>query len=172
VRFGRSSVLGDQISFVIPEFAAVFPWGRGVKISHLAGRFMEAVMETATIETRRRLLSTLAGVVVGALAVPRTLRAQSHPTPQPMQSPNAPANQNAPVGLDGDQLVHQPKQSTISPLMWTAIKSDSEKLLMMATDLKAKIDQTNLSATLSLPLIKEAHEIEKMAKGLQSRMRS
>jgi len=129
-------------------------------------------MKEASIEIRRRLLTALAGVIVGAVTAPRTLHAQMHMPPQPFPSPNAPKDQNVPGGLDGSQLAHQPKQSTISPLVWTEIKSDSEKLLQLATDLKTKIDQTNLAATLSLPLIKEAHEIEKMAKGLQSRMRS
>jgi hypothetical protein len=56
--------------------------------------------------------------------------------------------------------------------MWTAIKSDTDKLLEMVTDFKTKVDQTNLTATLPLPLIKEAHQIEKMAKEIQSRMKS
>jgi hypothetical protein len=128
-------------------------------------------MKESSIETRRRLLTTLAGML-GVAAAPRFLGAQAHPVPQPMSSPNVPANQNVPGGLDGSQLAYKPKQSTINPLVWTEIKSDSEKLLQMATDLKTKIDQTNLTATLSLPLIKEAHEIEKVAKGIQSRMRS
>jgi len=127
-------------------------------------------MQEAPVEIRRRVLATLAGMVVSAVAAPRSLHAQMHP--QPLQSPNAPVNQNVPGGLDGSQLAYQPRPSAISPLMWTQIKKDSDALLQMATDLKAKIDQTNLSATLSLPLIKEAHEIEKMAKQIQSRMRS
>jgi hypothetical protein len=128
-------------------------------------------MKESSIETRRRLLTTLAGML-GVAAAPGFLGAQMHPTPQPMPSPNAPADQNVPGGLDGSQLAYKSRPSTISPLVWTEIKSDSAKLLQMATDLKAKIDQTNLTATLSLPLIKEAHEIEKVAKGIQSRMRS
>lgn len=129
-------------------------------------------MEEAPAEIRRRVLATLAGMVVSTLAAPRSLYAQVHSTPQPLPSPNAPADQNVPGGLDGSQLAHQSRPSTISPLMWSQIKKDSDSLLQLATDLKAKIDQTNLSATLSLPLIKEAHEIEKMAKQIQSRMRS
>jgi hypothetical protein len=129
-------------------------------------------MEEALIETRRSLLTKLAGIAGAVLAAPWSLRAQMHPSPQPLPSPNAPLDQNVPGGLDGSQLAHQPRPGTINPLVWTQIKSDSDKLLQMATDLKAKIDQTNLSATLSLPLIKEAHQIEKMAKDIQSRMRS
>jgi hypothetical protein len=56
--------------------------------------------------------------------------------------------------------------------MWNSIKSEAEKLLQMVTDFKQKVDATNLAATLPLPLLKEAHMIEKMAKDIQSRMRS
>jgi hypothetical protein len=129
-------------------------------------------MEEASVETRRRLLTKLAGMAGAMLAGPLSLRAQVHFTPQPLASPNAPQNQNVPGGLDGSGLAHQPKPGTISPLVWTEVKSDSDKLLQMATDFKTKVDQTNVAATLSLPLIKEAHEIEKMAKQIQSRMRS
>jgi hypothetical protein len=134
-----------------------------------------ASMEEAAVETRRHVLSRLAGVAAAVLAasgaVSGLLRAQ-RASPQPLPSPNAPMNQNVPGGLDGAGLAHQSQQPTISPLVWSEIKSDSDKLLQMATDFKAKIDQTNVSATLSLPLMKEAHQIEKMAKQIQQRMRS
>jgi hypothetical protein len=104
------------------------------------------------------------------LACRLTLPAQRM-SPQPLPSPNAPMNQNVPGGLDGAGLAHQSGQPAISPLAWSAIKSDADKLLQMATDLKARLDQTNISATLALPLIKEAHQIEKMAKQLQNQMR-
>lgn len=129
-------------------------------------------MKEAPLETRRHLLATLAGTAASILAVPRFLLAQMHPLPQPLPSPNAPQNQNAPAGLDGAGLIHQPGQPTVTPLAWAEIKSDSDKLLQMATDFKAKVDETNLTATLSLSLMKQAHQIEKMAKEIQSRMRS
>jgi hypothetical protein len=120
--------------------------------------------------TRRTLLARLAAVSGALLACRLTLPAQRM-SPQPLPSPNAPMNQNVPGGLDGAGLAHQPGQPAISPLAWSAIKSDADKLLQMATDLKARLDQTNISATLALPLIKEAHQIEKMAKQLQNQMR-
>jgi hypothetical protein len=129
-------------------------------------------MREAQLETRRRVVATLAGAVGVLFATPLSSRGQVHFTPQPLPSPNAPSNQNVPGGLEGSGLAHQSKPGTISPLMWTQIKTDCDRLLQMATDFKAKVDQTNLSATLSLPLIKEAHEIEKMAKEIQQRMRS
>lgn len=133
----------------------------------------ETAMNDTGVKTRRRVLATLAAIAGGVLSSPSALRGQlMHPSPQPLASPNAPLDQNVPGGLDGQSLAHQSKPGTISPLVWTQIKSDTDRLLQMATDFKAKVDQTNLSATLSLPLIKEAHQIEKMAKEIQSRMRS
>jgi hypothetical protein len=127
-------------------------------------------MAEAHEETRRHLLAKLAAVSSAVLASPMYLLAQRM-SPQPLPSPNAPMNQNVPGGLDGAGLAHQSKPA-INPLMWSAIKGDTDKLVQMANDLKAKVDQTNVSETLPLPLIKEAHEIEKMAKEIQSRMRS
>ena len=130
-------------------------------------------MDEVGIEARRQMLIRFGAMTAAAFALPWSLRAQvGHPSPQPMASPNAPMNQNVPGGLDGAGLAHQPAPGTISPLMWAEIKSDSDKLLQMAKDFKAKVDQTNLTATLSLPLIKEAHQIEKMAKEIQQRMRA
>ena len=37
--------------------------------------------------------------------------------------------------------------------------------------LASRVDQTNLGSTLPLPLIQEAHRIEKMAKNIQRRMK-
>ncbi|MBB6146172.1 hypothetical protein HNQ77_004144 [Silvibacterium bohemicum] len=130
-------------------------------------------MDEAGIEARRQILRRFSVVTAAAFTLPWSFRGQvMHPSPQPMASPNAPMNQNVPGGLDGAGLAHQSAPGTISPLMWAEIKSDSDKLLQMATDFKAKVDQTNLTATLSLPLIKEAHQIEKMAKEIQQRMRA
>ena len=124
-------------------------------------------------QTRRFALAKLAAVGAALISGVPFLLSQMMPNPvQPLSSPNAPKNANAPAGLDGADMVRQPGQSSINPLMWSAIKTEADKLLQMATDFKQKIDTTNLAATLPLPLLKEAHMIEKMAKDIQSRMRS
>ena len=120
-------------------------------------------------ETRRRLLVAIAGVAAGAITR-RSAFAGQHP--QPMPSPNAPQNQNAPAGLDRAGVEAGAQQnSKISPLAWSQIKSDVDKLFQMSSDLKDHIAQTNLAATLPLPLIKEAHQIEKLAKHIQEQMK-
>lgn len=124
-------------------------------------------------QTRRLALVKLATAGAALISGAPSLLSQMMPNPvQPLSSPNAPKNTNAPAGLDGADLVRQPGQSSLSPMAWSAIKSEADKLLQMATDFKQKIDTTNLAATLPLPLLKEAHMIEKMAKDIQSRMRS
>lgn len=124
-------------------------------------------------ETRRRLLVSMAGAAAGVIVVHPTLSAQvTSPRPQPLPSPNAPANQNVPGGLDGAGISNQSKQSTVNPLVWTQIKSDAQKLLQLTSDFKDHVEQTNLTSTLPLPLIKEAHQIEKLAKQIQEHMKN
>jgi len=119
-------------------------------------------------ETRRRLLVTLAGTVAGVIVARPAITAQVVPMP----SPNAPRNQNAPAGLDNAGVEAGQRKSTVSPLVWTQIKSDTQKLFQMTSDFKEHVDQTNLTSTLPLPLIKEAHQIEKLAKQIQEHMKS
>lgn len=120
-------------------------------------------------ETRRHLLGAMAAIAAGAIAGPSPLAGQH---PQPMPSPNAPANQNAPAGLDraGVEAGEQ-QRSKITPLAWSQIKSDVDKLFQMSSDLRDHVNQTNLASTLPLPLIKEAHQIEKLAKHIQEQMK-
>jgi hypothetical protein len=49
-------------------------------------------------------------------------------------------------------------------------KKDVEKLLELATELKAEMDKTN-SEILSLQLIRKAEEIEKLARKIQKRVK-
>ena len=48
--------------------------------------------------------------------------------------------------------------------------ADTEKLLALATDLKAQVDKTNKD-TLSVDVIKKADEIEKLAHSVKERMK-
>ena len=121
-------------------------------------------------ETRRRLLVAVAGAAAGALVARPTLTAQMAPAPRP--SPNAPANQNAPAGLDNAGVQEGERKPAVSPLVWTQIKSDTQKLFQMTSEFKDHVEQTNLTSTLPLPLIKEAHQIEKLAKQIQEHMKN
>jgi hypothetical protein len=120
-------------------------------------------------ETRRRMLLTMAGFAAGTLAARPAIASQR---PQPLPSPNAPSNQNAPAGLD-NAGVQQGKQSpAINPLAWSQIKTDVQKLFQMTSDFRDHVVQINLNSTLPLSLIKEAHQIEKLAKQIQDHMKS
>ena len=120
--------------------------------------------------TRRRVIVSMTSALA-AMLNSRNIFGQNRPSPQPLPSPNAPANENAPTGLNGADIPVRNGGQTIPPATWLEIKSDAQKMLDMATDFKAQIDRTNLTATLSLPLIQEAHKMEKLAKQIQSRMK-
>jgi hypothetical protein len=48
--------------------------------------------------------------------------------------------------------------------------ADTDKLLALATDLKAQVDKTNKD-TLSVDVVKKAEEIEKLARSVKERMK-
>jgi hypothetical protein len=123
--------------------------------------------------TRRRMIVTMTGAVAAALAPGRIsaqANSQSHGE-QPMSSPNAPKNQNAPVGLDGSEIPVHSGGRQLAPVTWVEIKSEAQKILDIATDFKWQVDRANLAATLPLLLIQEAHTLEKMAKQIQDHMK-
>lgn len=124
--------------------------------------------------TRRRMLA-VSGAIAAALAESRVnpLRGQARtsPTPQPMPSPNAPRNENAPLGMDTDIPVRNGEKQ-LPPATWIDIKSDAQKLLDLATDFKWQVDKANLNNTLPVLLLHQAHDIEKLAKQVQNRMKS
>lgn len=88
-----------------------------------------------------------------------------------MASPNAPHDQNVPAGLDGAEIPVNNGQRVVPTATWLDIKSDAQRLLDMAADFNRRVDHTNLGAMLPLALIKEAHNIEKLAKKIQGRMK-
>jgi hypothetical protein len=49
------------------------------------------------------------------------------------------------------------------------IKKDIEKLYQLASELKAEVEKTDSSQVLSLPMIRKAEEIEKLARGIKNR---
>jgi len=121
-------------------------------------------------ETRRRLLAAIAGIAAGAIAT-RSASAGQIAHPQPLPSPNAPQNQNAPAGLDNAGVQDGQQQSRITPLAVSQVRSDVQKLYQMVSDFRDHFAQTNLNATLPLGLIKEAHQIEKLAKQIQAHLK-
>lgn len=121
-------------------------------------------------ESRRNLLIkfvTATGTVALSPALSRAF--QSHPTPQPLPSPNAP-NPYVPLshsGLDGGDIILRENKSPIDPQVWSDMKTASEKLYDAASELKNEIAQTNMNHTLPLTVIKKAQEAEKLAKQIR-----
>jgi hypothetical protein len=123
--------------------------------------------------TRRQMLA-VGGAMAATLAELRVnpLRGQVRTAaPQPMPSPNAPRNENAPVGMNTDIPVRNGDRQ-LAPATWIDIKSDAQKLLDLATDFKWQVDRANLNNTLPMLVLHQAHDIEKLAKQVQNRMKS
>lgn len=127
--------------------------------------------------TRRRMIVAMTGAAAAALTA-RPVFAHSNgyqaarpAPPQPLSSANAPLNQNAPVGLDGSGIPVRNGDRQLPPVTWAQIKSEAQKILDIATDFKWQVDRANLTATLPLLLIQEAHSLEKLAKQIQDHMK-
>ncbi|HTW44428.1 MAG TPA: hypothetical protein VMD58_02690 [Acidobacteriaceae bacterium] len=125
--------------------------------------------------TRRGVMLTMGGAVAAILASrldSSTAEGQLHPTPQPLPSPNAPTNMNAPVQLGQQDIPLRGPGNPIPPATWNEIKADAQKLYQMAAGFATQVDNTNVAQMLPLSLLREAHAIEKLAKHIQSRMKS
>jgi hypothetical protein len=118
-------------------------------------------------DSRRGVLVTLFGIA-GALAASPLLDAQRTAAPVPLPSPNAPDPHN-PGGLDGMQAT---KESTShNPQNQKQIRDDVGKLYDMVTALKKQVDTTDLNSTLPVSVVKQAQQIEKLAKQIKERAR-
>jgi hypothetical protein len=116
-------------------------------------------------DSRRTILMTLFGAAASFAASP-LLRAQRTVSPQPIPSPNAPDPHN-PGGLDGMQATKD------SPATKAAnqqqIREDVQKLYEMVSALKKQVEATDLNATLPVTVVKQAQQIEKLAKQIKER---
>jgi hypothetical protein len=123
--------------------------------------------EVFMAESRRHLLITVAAAA-GMMAVkPVFLFGQHPPTPQPRPSPNAP-DPHAPAGLDRAG-VGNPDTKTLDQQNQKQIRSDIDKLFEMVSELKQEVAATDLNSTMSLNVMKKAHQIEKLAKEIKDR---
>jgi hypothetical protein len=116
-------------------------------------------------QSRRHLLTLFAGAAGVIAAQPLLLHAQSR-TPQPIPSPNAP-NQNFPPGLNGPDNKPGSDNKTIDPQTQQEIKRDIQKLYELASTLKDQAAKMDLNSTLPFSVVKEAQEIEKLAKKIK-----
>lgn len=114
------------------------------------------------IRTRRNLLKTVTGTT-GLLLAGTWMGAQ---VPQPMPSPNAPTNPNAPAGLDTPEIV-KPEKAPPNTMNQEQIVASVQQLYKLASDLKDEVEHTNLRMTLPLDFVKKAQQIEKLAKQIK-----
>ncbi|MHB1021467.1 MAG: hypothetical protein ACYC46_10490 [Acidobacteriaceae bacterium] len=120
------------------------------------------------------LVVTLAGVVVGPLCGQTLGAAQIPQNPrqnagQPSRIPNRPELGTAPDEHMRKIMEEQAKKRNIE--RQKKLVEDTDKLLLLATELKASVDQSTKD-TLSLDVIKKADEIEKLAKSVKQRMKA
>jgi hypothetical protein len=119
-------------------------------------------------ESRRNLLMGLVGAA-GMVALRPSPQHSGGVTPQPIPSPNAPKDQNAPAGLDNAGVGQDDKARAIAQENQRLVKADVEKLFDMATELKQQVETTNLNSILPVTIVKQAKEIEKLAKDIRER---
>lgn len=108
----------------------------------------------------------------GALVSAPAVIAWQHPTPsppQPRQSPNAPTNQNAPQGLEGQLSAPDTGATPIDAENERELRLSVQRLYAMVAELKEEIDHTNPHMTLNASLVKRARDIEKLAKQIKDR---
>jgi len=118
--------------------------------------------------TRRSLLASLAGTMT-LLAAGSWVRGEAQ-TPQPLPSPNAPSNQNAPTGFDGPDIMH-PGKAPVNPLNQEQIAASVHKLYQLAGELNDAVEHIDLHTTFSLDFVKKAQQIEKLAKQIKDRVK-
>lgn len=118
------------------------------------------------LRSRRSLLAILSGMA-GAVAVLPWVSGVAQ-APSPMPSPNAPANQNVPAGMDGPDLI-KPDKAPVNPVNQEQIAASVEQLYKLAAELKDEVEHTDLRSTFSLAFVKKAQQIEKLAKQIKDR---
>lgn len=122
--------------------------------------------------SRREMMAAMTSAVAAMAAETLFAQAGRRASPQPMQSPNAPTDQNVPAGLDGANIPFVNGQNVVPPATWMEIRKETGKLLEMTQDFNKKVDATNLGSMLPLDLMKEAHRIEKQIKKIERQMKS
>lgn len=117
-------------------------------------------------DSRRTMLKTLAGAAGFLAAGPHLFSWQlGMKPPQPRPSPNAP-DPNNPTGLDGPQATKE--APVVPPVNAKEIRDDVEKMYDLVTELKKQVETTNVASTLSINVVNNAHEIEKLAKKVKN----
>ncbi|MGA2429058.1 MAG: hypothetical protein ABSH13_11230 [Candidatus Acidiferrum sp.] len=116
-------------------------------------------------DSRRHLLRTFVGAAGVLAASPLLLSSQ---TIRPVPSPNAP-DPNSPHRIGDPEPTVGPDQKTIDKQNQAQIKLEVQKLYDLVGELKEQVDKSDATSTLSLPVVKKAQQIEKLAKQIKDR---
>jgi hypothetical protein len=110
---------------------------------------------------RRKFLFRLGLLGLPLLPPSYVLRASQDPDPRPRLNPKNGSDDETPVNPAARDAVLQENEKDI--------KKKVEKLLQLATELKAEVDKTNSTKVLSVAMLKKADEIERLAKDIKTR---
>lgn len=107
--------------------------------------------------------------------ITQTLRGQQNsPSPLPFPPvPNAPGDASGSPPSEVDEArekVARDAAKKANLQRQAAIKNDTDKLLKLATELKADVDKSNENL-LSMNVVKKAEEIEKLAHSVKDKMK-
>ncbi|HTZ33434.1 MAG TPA: hypothetical protein VMH31_13315 [Methylomirabilota bacterium] len=119
------------------------------------------------LHSRRSLLCLLVSSSA-LLGSPLRLFARQtpHPPPQPLPSPNAP-NPNVPQGLEG-RPTSSKDQRALDKQIQQEISADIDKMAALVAEMKQELSFTNTGSVLSVNFLKQAGEVEKLAKRVKS----
>ena len=118
------------------------------------------------LKSRRSMIKVITGTA-GMFAAAPWLGAALQRTPQPIPSPNAPSNENAPAGLNPE--IVKPDKAQPNPLNQEQLARSVEQLYQLAGELKDEVEHTDLRSTFPLDFVKKAQQIEKLAKQIKER---
>ena len=116
------------------------------------------------INTRRQLIFSVTSIAAFLSLRPRLFRVQTR-SPEYHPSPNAP-NPNFPQGMNGPGPT-PPDPKSINQQNQAEIRADVDKLSALVSDLKQELSVTNTTSVLSVAFVKNAHQIEKLAKHIR-----
>ena len=114
------------------------------------------------LHSRRSLLSFVVSSSALLSLSPRLLPGQAPHVPQPLPSPNAP-NPSVPQGLEG-RPNNTKDQKQIDKQVQQELRADVDKMAALVASMKNELALTNTATVLSVDFVKQAHEVEKLAK--------
>jgi hypothetical protein len=108
-----------------------------------------------------QLLLSVVAFLSATCLLPRSLAAQEGGSPPPLSPPRVVERKIPPdpAGPSAKSLEENQK----------AIKKDVDRLFDLATQLKTEVEKADSTGVLSLPLVKKAEEIEKLARQIKKR---